>query len=315
MTELEIILGLGLIASTVITSLTALYLARHRAAQAGMAPVPMTAPTAQPAMQQPEEAEEPAESSEDKAGEPSRKNVLEFRKQVIAEMERQRGAKVITMIYRKEPWSASDEEPEMGMEDIERVLMEIRETPRGTPLDLILHIPDAVNFASNLIAMGLKHHQGKKTVIVPYYAMSGGTMVALAADEVLMERYSILGPVNPVLDGMPSAGWMAVSKTKPINAISDRTLVMSDVGAMLTQNAKDFVRWLLRDTLGDDQAAKVAEFLAGGYLASETPITLDVVKALGINAKEGVPELVYRLFESFEFSGLKRPSFASGGYQ
>jgi hypothetical protein len=108
---------------------------------------------------------------------------------------------------------------------------------------------------------------------------------------------------------------MAVSKTKPINAISDKTLVMSDVGAMLTQNAKDFVRWLLRDKLGDDQTRKVAEFLAGGYLAAETPITLDVVKALGIDAKEGVPELVYKLFESFEFSGLKRPSYASGGYQ
>ena len=32
---------------------------------------------------------------------------------------------------------------------------------------------------------------------MPHYAMSGGTLIALAADEIVMSDHAVLGPVDP----------------------------------------------------------------------------------------------------------------------
>jgi len=42
-------------------------------------------------------------------------------------------------------------------------------------------------------------------------------------------------------------------------------------------------------------------------MASTTPITLDVARAIGLNVTEGVPEKVHQLFETIEFGVGKKP--------
>ena len=76
---------------------------------------------------------------------------------------------------------------------------------------------------------------------------------------------------------------------------------------METENAKEFVKWLLVDKMSDEQATQVASFLVGGFMASTTPITLDVARAIGLNVVEGIPEKVHQLFGTIEFTGGQRP--------
>ncbi|MGB6808924.1 MAG: hypothetical protein WBE81_20350, partial [Pseudolabrys sp.] len=38
---------------------------------------------------------------------------------------------------------------------------------------------------------------------VPVYAMSGGTLIALAADEIVLGEFSVLGPIDPQIAGLP----------------------------------------------------------------------------------------------------------------
>ena len=45
------------------------------------------------------------------------------------------------------------------------------------------------------IAKAVREHRG--TVFVPHYAMAGGTLIALAADEIVMCEHSVLGPIDP----------------------------------------------------------------------------------------------------------------------
>ncbi len=54
------------------------------------------------------------------------------------------------------------------------------------PLDLVLQTPGGLVLASLQIAQAIRDHRGKVTVFVPHYAMSGGTLIALAADEIAM---------------------------------------------------------------------------------------------------------------------------------
>ncbi len=238
---------------------------------------------------------------------PTKSQVLAMRSKIIDELEKERGTKVITMIHKKEVWSGTDEAPEIGIEDTESILQEIRKIPPDKPIDLILHTPGGFALAAEMVAMALKFHKGKVTVMVPFYAMSGGSMMSLAAGEIRMEKFSVLGPVDPQIP-TPVGQWAAgslssIPERKPIEAIGDQMLVLSEVAKMETQQAKDFVKWLLSGRMDEEAAGQVAEFLAGGYMTHSTPITIDVVRALGLNVVEGVPDKVYELFHTFGFSG------------
>ena len=39
-------------------------------------------------------------------------------------------------------------------------------------------------------------------MFVPHYAMSGGTLIAMAAQEIIMDRNAVLGPVDPQIGGV-----------------------------------------------------------------------------------------------------------------
>jgi len=300
--DIEILLSVGIAASVVLNAITSLYAIRT------------LKPPASPVEERPKEEEsqeEEEEEDDEEAGEeegtrgPTKADILARRSQIIRELEQERGSRVITLIHRKEPWST--EEPEIVLEDSELILQQVRETPRDTPIDFIIHTEGGLTFAADMMAMALKYHPAKVTVMVPFYAMSEGTYLALAADEIMMEKYSILAPLEPLLDDMPANHIMGVLKRKPIETIADKTILLAESARMETENAREFVKWLLLDKMKEDQATQVANFLVGGFMASTTPITLDVARAIGLNVAEGVPDKVHRLFETIEFSGGVRP--------
>jgi len=261
--------------------------------------------------------ENPPSAPEPVASQPkkptTKAGILAWRQRIIEEIEKERGTKVITMIHKKELWTEPGQEPEIGIEDTETILQQMRKVPPETPVDFIIHTPGGYALAAQMMAMAIKFHPSKVTVMVPFYAMSGGSLMSLAATEIRMEKYSVLGPVDPQIptpDGMYPAGSIAtLVKTKPIQNITDRMVIMSDVANLEIENAKAFVIWLLEGKMDKDQAERVADFLARGYMSHATPITLDVARALGLNVVEGIPDKVYELFKTFAFTGqpYRRP--------
>lgn len=79
------------------------------------------------------------------------------------------------------------------------VISELRQTadPRSDKLDLILHSPGGSLAAAEQIVCYLRKQYQHIRVIVPQNAMSAATMIACAADEVLMGQHSALGPTDP----------------------------------------------------------------------------------------------------------------------
>ena len=297
MAELEALLAAAIVASVGINALTSLYVMRKL----------QSTPQRSEAAGEAEDEEDEEEDDEKEAGGPTKEQILAQRSQLIRELEEERGTRIITLIHRKEPWSTDDDEPEIVLEESETILQAVRETPRDKPIDFIVHTEGGLTFAADMMAMALKHHPAKITVMVPFYAMSSGTYLALAADEIMMEKYSILAPVEPQIDEMPANWIMAILKRKPVELIADRTILLSEKARMETENAAEFVKWLLADKMTEDQTAQVANFLVGGFMASTTPITLDVARAIGLNVTEGVPEKVHQLFETIEFGVGKKP--------
>ncbi len=298
----EFFLGFGLIAVSTLNSAAVIYLVRQ---QKGA-----TKPK-----ESPEEDEEEASGEEEAQPEapaapkrPTTKaEILAWRRRIIEDLERERGTKVITMIHKKELWTEPGEDSEIVIEDTTKVLMELRKTPPDKPVDLIIHTPGGYALAAQMMAMAIKFHPAKVTVMVPFYAMSGGSLMSLAASEIRMEKYSVLGPVDPQIptpDGMYPAGSLAtLIKTKPIQNITDRMIILAEAGNLEIDNAKAFVMWLLEGKMDKEQAERVADFLARGYMSHATPITLDVARTIGLNVVEGIPDKVYELFKTFAFTG------------
>jgi ClpP class serine protease len=145
---------------------------------------------------------------------PLRAEVIKRRARIIDAIEAERGSQVITLIHRHELWDAKRKEGYITMEDSEAVVAAIRGAGSDTPIDLIVHTPGGLALAAELIAMALKHHEAPTTVMVPFYAMSGGSMVAVAADEILMGQESILGPLDPQIQGHSAGSLLRLLRPK-----------------------------------------------------------------------------------------------------
>lgn len=70
----------------------------------------------------------------------------------------------------------------------------------GDPIDLMLHTPGGdVDAAEKLVTLvrSVAGEQGQLRVIVPDYAKSAGTLMALGANTIVMSDSSELGPIDP----------------------------------------------------------------------------------------------------------------------
>jgi ClpP class serine protease len=236
------------------------------------------------------------------------------RRQLIREIEEQRASRLITLIHRQEGLGL------FGMafgryidiDDSEQLLKAIRMTPGDMAIDLVLHTPGGLVLASDQIAHALKRHPGSVTVIVPHYAMSGGTLVALAADEILMDPDSVLGPVDPQLGSLPRGSWPAASILKALEQDNpnrdDETLILGDVARKAIDQVRATVRELLDGRMPDDEADKLAAQLSEGRWTHDYPIRLEEARALGLSVSDAVPEPIYELMNLYPRRSQRRPS-------
>jgi ClpP class serine protease len=234
------------------------------------------------------------------------------RRAVIRALETERGSRVITMIHRQETVSL------LGIpfgrfidiEDSEQVLRAIRLTPDEMPIDLVLHTPGGLVLASDQIAYALQRHGGKVTVFVPHYAMSGGTLVALAADEIVMDRDAVLGPVDPQLGGLPRS-WPAASILAALERDNpnrdDETLILGDMAAKAIAQVRETVVELLEERQGAERAHELAATLSEGRWTHDFPIRYDHAARLGLPVGDDVPQLVYDLMRLYP-QRARRPS-------
>lgn len=236
---------------------------------------------------------------------------LEFQRvRLIRSIEQSRRSRVITMIHRQELLSllGLPLSRYINIEDSEHVLRAIRYTPPEMPIDLLLHTPGGLVLAAEQIARALEKHPAKVTVFVPHYAMSGGTMIALAADEIVMDENAVLGPVDPQLGNYPAASILETVRQKGIDKVDDTTIILADISRKALSQVEEFVRYLLRGKMGEEKAAAVAHFLTSGRFTHDYPITAEQLKELGLPVRTDLPKEIYALMELYPQPGQRRPS-------
>src|SRR4030081_2915423 len=229
-----------------------------------------------------------------------RQRMLEaMRVRKISQLEAQRKSRVILLVHRQEtrrllgfPIARY-----IDINDSEEVLRAIQMTDENVPLDLVLHTPGGLVLAALQIARAIRGHKAKVTVFVPHYAMSGGTLISLAAHEIVMCSHSVLGPIDPQIGQSPAASLIKVVEEKPIARVDDQTLVRADVGRKAISQLKQSASELLQRRLPSEQASALAEKLSSGTWTHDYPIWASTAKSLGLPVSTEMPSEVLELMK------------------
>jgi len=241
-----------------------------------------------------------------------RQRMLEAaRVRLLRSIEAKRGTRVIVMIHREEvlallgfPLSRY-----IDIHDSEQVLRAIKLTDPEIPIDLILHTPGGLVLATEQIAMALCRHPGKVTVFVPHYAMSGGTLLALAADEIVMDENAVLGPVDPQLGQWPANSILKAVEQKQANEVDDETLIMADVARKAVGQIHSLIINILsHGQMPHEKAEILADLLSSGIWTHDYPIGVGEAKEMGLPVNTDMPQEVYQLMSLFPQAGRGRPS-------
>src|ERR1700716_2478962 len=169
------------------------------------------------------------------------------RQRLIAKLEDERDSRVILLVHRQETMSflGFPVLRYIDVNDSEEVLRAIHLTDPKVPLDIVLHTPGGLVLASLQIARAIHMHKGKVTAFVPHYAMSGGTLIALAASEIVMSEDAVLGPVDPQIGQYPAASILKAVARKPVERVKDDTLILADQAekamSQVCQSVREFL--------------------------------------------------------------------------
>ncbi|MCQ6253868.1 SDH family Clp fold serine proteinase [Methanocaldococcus sp.] len=224
------------------------------------------------------------------------------RLRLLKEISDKRNSTVITLIHRQESigFFGIPIYRFISIEDSEEILRAIRSAPKDKPIDLIIHTPGGLVLAATQIAKALKSHPAETRVIVPHYAMSGGTLIALAADKIIMDENAVLGPVDPQLGQYPAPSIVKTVEQKGVEKVDDQTLILADIAKKAINQVQNFIYNLLKDKYGEEKAKKLSRILTEGRWTHDYPITVEEAKKLGLDVDTNVPEEVYALMELYK---------------
>lgn len=180
----------------------------------------------------------------------------------------------------------------------------------GSGLDLIMHSPGGSAEAAEAVVLYLRSKFNHIRVFVPHMAMSAATMLACAADEIVMGKHSFIGPIDPQLQLQTALGVRFVpaqaiiqqfelAKTQAANPMSLRAWLpmLSQYGPDLLvtcTNATNLAKLLVTDWLtshmfngdqdGAQKAADIGHWLAdhGHFMTHGRPISRDVAEQKGL---------------------------------
>lgn len=231
-----------------------------------------------------------------------RQRLLEtWRKRLIARIERDRGSRLILLVHRQESMSL------LGfplirfidLHDSETIIHALQLTDSEVPIDLVLHTPGGFVLSASQIARAIKQRKGKVTVFVPHYAMSGGTLIALAADEIVMCSHSVLGPVDPQVGKFPAASLIKVLHQKPIAEIDDETLILADQAEKAIRQLEGLVAEVMAGSYDEETVTRLSRLLTQGSWTHDYPITFEEAARLGLHVRDEMPPEMLELMTYF----------------
>jgi ClpP class serine protease len=238
---------------------------------------------------------------------------LEMRRlRFLQSWERRHKHRLIALIHRQETMSIFGFPllRYIDIQDSEELLRALRLTADDVPIDIVLHTPGGLALAAEQIAHAICRRRAKVTVYVPHYAMSGGTLIALAADEIVMDPNAVLGSLDPQLGQHPAASIVhAVEwKTEHAQEVDDETVILADIARKAMLQLRECVRGVLAERLGAEKAGELATLFTRGEWTHDHPLDVESLQRLGLPINTDMPPEIEEYMRLFPQASTGRPS-------
>ena len=224
---------------------------------------------------------------------------------------RSRSSRAITLIARREtyrffglPLLRRDE-----LDTPEGVLRQIARTPPRTTIDLIVHAGAGQALAAEQIAHALIRHPARVTVFVPHYAIGDALLIALAADELVLDPNAVLGPVMPYAGPYPAVSVLTAVRDKGPAQVDDRTLILADQARKARAQVQTLIGELLTARNPEmENIPDLAAQLAGDGWTPHYPILVEEARRLGLRVSDEFPAELYALLDLYDTATAQRPT-------
>jgi ClpP class serine protease len=234
------------------------------------------------------------------------------RLQFLRAWERRHKHRLIALIHRQETMSffGFPLVRYIDIQDSEELLRALRLTAEDVPIDVVLHTPGGLALAAEQIAHAICRRTAKVTVYVPHYAMSGGTLIALAADEIVMDPNAVLGSLDPQLGQHPAASIVKAVEWKEEHKqeIDDDTLILADVARKAMVQLRDCVRNVLAGRFGAEKAEELASIFTRGEWTHDHPLDVESLRRIGLPINTDMPQEIEEYMRFFPQPPTGRPS-------
>lgn len=196
----------------------------------------------------------------------------------------------------------------------------LRKASRAEKLDLVLSTAGGSVTAARQIALLVREYASHLTVLVPYRARSAGTLLCLAADEIVLGPLAELGPIDsnvgsvgelpPGAPGIVSAedvrafrsmaeDWFGVERPEDrlqILALVSQRFFPTSLSSfyrfdkLVRQIAGELLSYQLPGAEKEEERKKIAGRLVAGYHAHDYALSRREVRDLGLKAVDASPE-------------------------
>lgn len=222
---------------------------------------------------------------------------------------RTRGRKLFTMIDDEQKGSVismitkdTSETSPFSSEVFKRFQTFFRQCGNTDDIDIVIHTSGGNANMALAMAEIIHSHPGNVRCYIPNYAMSAGTIIALACNEVILGRNAFIGPIDVQISQnimMGTASYPALARLtreKPAERIEDVTFLSCYSGETYTQNFRRLYERILLKNYTQDEVGHVLDYLSMGDKPHGFMISCRTARENGIKLSEQeIPAEVYAM--------------------
>tara|TARA_R110002124_G_scaffold98852_4_gene244502 strand:- start:496 stop:1518 length:1023 start_codon:yes stop_codon:yes gene_type:complete len=186
----------------------------------------------------------------------------------------------------------------------------IRQANPRSKIVIVLHTLGGYARPAHMIALAIKEHLRKAKhnsrrdphviAYVPYVAMSGGAMIALAAEKVAMDPTASLGPIDTIYGGFPTEAYRDLLEQKGPLATQDLVVMLAHEAEKYDRYADRVAREIVHENhkSEDKDPDFLADYLSSGKLSHSEAISPGAARKLGMNVATKIPSEIYGLVDA-----------------
>lgn len=187
----------------------------------------------------------------------------------------------------------------------------IRQANPRSKIVIVLHTLGGYARPAHMIALALKQHLKKAKAhnpkrdphviaYVPYVAMSGGAMIALAAEKVVMDPTASLGPIDTIYGSFPTETYRDLLEQKGPLATQDLLVMVAHEAEKYEAYAQRIAREIVHPNhkAEDKDPNFLADYLSAGKLSHSEAISPEAADKLGMNVSTKIPADIYGLVDA-----------------